>query len=236
MNPTSNLRLPNGSKPRERAASATEAAELLAALPEADRALWATAFYAGLRRGELRALRFDDIDLAAGVIRVERGWDDVAGDIEPKSAKGKRTVPITSTLRDCLTELKASTGRDGADFVFGQHRDRPFTPSYIRKRAADAWKAENEERAEKKIAPLVPIGLHECRHTFVSLMHDAGLTLERIGDYVGHSSTYMTDRYRHLLEGHEQEAARLLDAYLARADPLEGSSNSTWTTHRRCAR
>jgi integrase len=48
-----------------------------------------------------------------------------------------------------------------------------------------------------------PIGLHECRHTYVSLMHAAGLSLERIGDYVGHSSAYMTDRYRHLLAGHE---------------------------------
>ncbi len=44
------------------------------------------------------------------------------------------------------------------------------------------------------------------------------LSLERIGDYVGHGSTYMTDRNRHLLEGHEQEAARMLDEYLARAD------------------
>jgi hypothetical protein len=44
------------------------------------------------------------------------------------------------------------------------------------------------------------------------------LSLERIGDYVGHSSAYMTDRYRHLLEGHEDETRRLVDAYLARAD------------------
>jgi hypothetical protein len=35
------------------------------------------------------------------------------------------------------------------------------------------------------------------------MMHEAGLSLEQIGDYVGHSSTYMTDRYRHLLDGHE---------------------------------
>jgi hypothetical protein len=46
----------------------------------------------------------------------------------------------------------------------------------------------------------------------------ARLSLERIGDYVGQSSNYMTDRSRHLLEGHEAEAARLLDDYLARAD------------------
>jgi integrase len=102
--------------------------------------------------------------------------------------------------------------------VFGATADRPFTPSHIRRSAAKAWEAANEQRSEKRLTPLVPIELHSCRHTFVSLMHDAGLSLERIGDYVGHSSTYMTDRYRHLLEGHEQEAARMLDEYLARAD------------------
>ena len=46
-------------------------------------------------------------------------------------------------------------------------------------------------------------------------LHDAGFSLERIGDYVGHSSTYMTDAYRHLIDGHEAEAATRLDAYLA---------------------
>jgi hypothetical protein len=47
-------------------------------------------------------------------------------------------------------------------------------------------------------------------------MHDAGFTLERIGDYVGHGSAYMTDQYRHLLEGHEAEATERLDSYLER--------------------
>lgn len=49
-------------------------------------------------------------------------------------------------------------------------------------------------------------------------MHAAGLTLEEIGDYVGHSSAYMTDRYRHLLEGHEDATRRKFDAYLSRSD------------------
>jgi integrase len=99
--------------------------------------------------------------------------------------------------------------------------DRPFKPNSVRRAAAKAWAAANKKREEEnkgkerpkdKLVLLNPIGLHECRHTFVSLLHDAGLSLERIGDYVGHSSTYMTDRYRHLLEGHEAEAARMLDA------------------------
>jgi len=46
-------------------------------------------------------------------------------------------------------------------------------------------------------------------------MHAAGRSLEEIGDYVGHSSTYMTDRYRHLIEGARADAASALDALLA---------------------
>jgi integrase len=217
-NPTSGLRLPNNIGRRERAASPSEAAELLAALPDSIRPIYATAFYAGLRRGEMRALRWHDIDLAKGVITVRRSWDDVTGEITPKSAKGTRTVPLTATLRDELAALKATTRRDGTDFVFGPTGNRPFMPANVRTQAIKAWETANKQRAEKELEPLVPIELHSCRHTFVSLMHDAGLSLERIGDYVGHSSTYMTDRYRHLLEGHEQEAARMLDEYLARAD------------------
>ena len=216
--PTSGLRLPNNIGRRERAASPSEAAELLDSLPDKVRTIYATAFYAGLRRGELRALRWDDVDLAKGVIHVRRSWDDYTGEITPKSAKGTRTVPLTALLRDDLVTVKATTGRDGRDFVFGSTADRPFQPSHVRREAAKAWEAANKQRAEQKKPPLMPIELHSCRHTFVSLMHDAGLSLERIGDYVGHGSTYMTDRYRHLLEGHEQEAARMLDEYLARAD------------------
>lgn len=75
VNPTSGLQLPTPRGRRDRIASPEEAARLLAALSQRDRSLWATALYAGLRRGELMALRFQDIDLAGGVIRVERAWD-----------------------------------------------------------------------------------------------------------------------------------------------------------------
>jgi hypothetical protein len=48
-------------------------------------------------------------------------------------------------------------------------------------------------------------------------MHAAGVPLERIGDYVGHSSSYMTDRYRHLIEGQRDEDAARFDSLLAGA-------------------
>lgn len=94
----------------------------------------------------------------------------------------------------------------------------------MRSRALTAWKRANAEEAERAELEngeprlLEPIGLHELRHSFVSMMHDAGFSLEEIGDYIGHSSTYMTDRYRHLLPGATAAAAERFGEYLARAD------------------
>jgi hypothetical protein len=48
-------------------------------------------------------------------------------------------------------------------------------------------------------------------------MHSAGVPLERIGDYVGHSSTYMTDRYRHLIEGQREQDAERFEQLLTGA-------------------
>lgn len=211
------LDLPPDSEPRDRAASPAEAAALLAALPEDDRPLWATAFYAGLRRGELRALRCSDLNSALTEIHVQRGWDDYDGEIEPKSRKGIRRVPIAGALRLVLLEHLARTGRRGDDLVFGRTARDPFTPTHIRKRALGAWAAAAVGAFlgdEKPEIELVPISLHEARHTFVSLMVAAGRSLEEVGDYVGHSSAYMTDRYRHLLDGARGEAAAALDALL----------------------
>jgi integrase len=218
INPTTHLRLPNGSEPRGRTATAAEAADLLSPLPKDLQPIYATAFYGGLRRGEVMALRWKNVDLAAGTIRVAHSWDERAGEIEPKSEKGKRIVPISNLLRDYLTAHKAATGGDGDDFVFGSIHGRPFTPSNVWRRSHVAWDTANKKRKKKRLPPLVPIGLHECRHTYVTLMHDAGVSLEVIGDLVGHSSVYMTDRYRHLLDGAERDAARKFDEYLARAD------------------
>jgi integrase len=216
VNPTDRLDLPTGSKPRDRAATPGEAAELLAALPAEDRALWAVAFYAGLRRGELRGLRWSAIDDAVTEIRVEHGWDEVEGEIAPKSAKGVRRVPIAGALRLILLEHRARTGRRGDDLVFGRTATAPFTPTHVRNRALGAWAATSVGAfLHGESIELEPIGLHECRHTFVSLMHAAGRSLEEIGDYVGHSSAWMTDQYRHLLDGARTDAAAALDALLA---------------------
>ncbi len=103
VNPTTGLELPAVRGRRDRIASPAEAAALLAALPEEERPLWATALYGGLRRGELMALAWEHVDLAEGVIRVERSYDPKAGEyVTPKSRAGTRKVPIAGVLREHL--------------------------------------------------------------------------------------------------------------------------------------
>ncbi len=82
LNPTIGLELPAVRGRRDRIASPTEARALLAALPY-ERALWATAVYAGLRLGELLALEWNDVDFDHGLIHVRRSWDQEAGPIAP---------------------------------------------------------------------------------------------------------------------------------------------------------
>jgi hypothetical protein len=61
---------------------------------------------------------------------------------------------------------------------------------------------------------LRPIGLHECRHTAVSQMLDAGIPIEKVSKFNGHASITTTiDRYGHLLPGGETDAIALLDGY-----------------------
>ena len=207
VNPAESLRLPAVTGRRDRIAPPDEASKLLAALPSEDRALWATAFFAGLRAGELQALQWQDVDLALGVIHVRRSWDKHEGFVLPKSRAGKRAVPLAASLRDYLNAHRASSPGDG--FVFGRSVETPFNYWTVVTRAQRAWKA----------AQLQPIGLHECRHTAVTLWIEAGVEAKRISVWAGHHSVSFTlDRYGHLFKRRDESEMAKVDAYLAAAD------------------
>jgi integrase len=207
---------------RERVASVDEAAALLAALPAFERALWATAFYAGLRLGELQGLDWSDVDFVQNLIRVERSWDRQVGVIEPKSRAGKRRVPLTATLRSYLFDHRLQQGAGGGGRVFPNGRGiRPFTYKVATGRAKAAWAA----------AGLKPIGLHECRHSYAAFMIAAGVNFKALSTYMGHGGIAITlDRYGHLLPGNEQEAATLLDTWLG-TQPASTHGVQTGTAH-----
>ena len=118
INPTLKLTLPVVRGQRERVAGPTEVGPLLDALQPGDRAIYATALYAGLRAGELQALQWDDIDLTNHLIHVKRNWDRQAGFVAPKSRSGNRRVPITPTLRRELLNHRLQQGTGGREFVF----------------------------------------------------------------------------------------------------------------------
>ena len=206
-NPTLGLTLPAIRQRRERVARPEEARVLLEALSPADRPPWATALYAGLRRGELRALRWSDVDFEAGLIRVQRGWDPKEGPIEPKNRAGKRRVPVAGPLRSHLAAHRLRSRGDSEDLVFRGRGGKPLAPDALIERARVAWRA----------AGLQPIGLHECRHTYAAFMIAARVNAKALSTYMGHSTISMTlDRYGHLMPGNEDEAAAMLGAYLER--------------------
>ena len=108
---------------------------------------------------------------------------------------------------DHLTEHRLVTGRPEG-LVFGTSAAAPFQPLRARERADNAWKA----------AGLARITLHDCRHTFSSVIISAGVNAS-----AEHANIAITlDRYGHLMPGNEQEAAGMLDSYLARASARPG--------------
>ena len=89
--------------------------------------------------------------------------------------------------------------------MFGRSETQPFSDSGYRTRASRVWTK----------AGLTPLGFHEARHTYASLMIASGANAKTISTMMGHSSITITlDLYGHLFPGAEAEAAAMLDAYL----------------------
>ncbi len=205
VDPLAGLRLPQGGGRRERVADRAEAQTLIDALDSNDRALWACAFYGTLRRGELRALRWSDVDFDAGLIQVSRGWDDAEGEQTTKSDAGRRDVPLAGILRKLLVAHKLASGRSDDALVFGRTATEPFTASTIAIRARKAWTK----------AKLQPITLHEARHSAASYLIEAGLNDLELTAMVGHSDSRTTKNiYGHLFPGSHVKVAAKVDAYL----------------------
>ena len=173
-------------------------------------ALYAVAMAVGLRRGEALALRWSDVDLDAGSVRVVRTLSRVGKGLvftEPKSARSRRTVPLPAALvaelrahkvRQAAERLTAGSAWEDHDLLFPSRFGTPLDPrNALRAFVAVATRAGLEG-----------VGLHTLRHTAASLMIAQGVHPRVIMETLGHSGISITmDTYAHVLPQQQREAA-----------------------------
>ena len=162
----------------------------------------------GLRLGELRALRWRDVDRERRLVRVERAFS--RRELKrPKTEAGSRSVPLFPSVRSAFTETAAralALGRYAPDeLVFATVRGTPLHESNFNRRV---WRPALERAGLAEAS----YRFHDLRHTCVSRLVAAGADVKLVQAVAGHSSPMITlSRYSRLLDARISEAADRFD-------------------------
>jgi integrase len=207
-----------------------QVAQLLkaATLTPPDDTIIRVALYSGLRRGELFALRWADIEPGngqdGGRLHVRRSIYQGAI-TAPKTEDSDRVVDVPQRLLDDLEVYRIMHPPIGEGFVFRQPSGRPLDP--------DTWHREHLVPRLRQVGLYRPgAGLHALRHTYVSMLIAQGEDVRYIADQVGHSTTRLTqDVYAHVFSKVRVSAMRTLNGAYSNhvADPAETPRNITNT-------
>jgi integrase len=177
---------------------------------------WALLLTRGLRRGELAGLRWDDIDLDGGALSINRTRVIVDGkpsDSLPKTAAGRRSVPLDATLVALLRrhravqaaeKLAGGGAYEDGGWLVADELGRPYYPDSI-----SAWFDQ-----KVKDAGLRRIRLHDCRHSVASLLLASGVPVKLVADLLGHDPKVTLATYAHVLPGASAEATAALSVRL----------------------
>ena len=166
----------------------------------------------GLRRGEILALQWGDLNFRTGALRVERQVHRVKGDLvvsPPKTKAGNRTVLLPAPV---LKVLKAYQKTVHSRWMFPSpvKEDSPLDPAAVRKRLQTVL-----ERAECK-----RLRFHDLRHTFATASLEHGMDIKTLSTIIGHvSSTTTLNTYTHVTDAMRQNAADKIDRGIGRAEP-----------------
>lgn len=185
-NPVAAVKLYQEHNARNRCLSPEEEARLLEALPKRLRPLVTVALHTGMRRGELRALRWEDVDFVTGTIRIR----------QDKAGEG-RWVALNSIAREAVEEAKRQQDPPSA-YVFSSPRGRFL------------HNLERDWRPALRAAKISDFRFHDLRHTFASRLALAGVdlyTVQRAGGWKTHT---MVQRYAHLSPDHIRAAVERL--------------------------
>ena len=178
-------------------------------------ALFFMALFTGMRRSELLALRWSDVDLILCQLSVTRALHHLQdGSLifrQPKTAKGRRLIslsPSTTTLlrehREQQEEMRQALGSTLTedDLVFCHVDGKPLLPNSV----SHAWTKLASRTGLKGIR------LHDARHTHASLMLKQGIHPKIVQERLGHASIQITlDTYSHVTPGLQQAAANRFD-------------------------
>ena len=166
----------------------------------------------GLRRGEILALQWDDLNFRTGALRVERQVHRVKGELvvsPPKTKAGNRTVLLPAPV---LKVLKAYQKTIHSRWMFPSpvKEDSPMDPAAVRKRLQTIL-----ERAECK-----RLRFHDLRHTFATASLEHGMDIKTLSTIIGHvSSTTTLNTYTHVTDAMRQNAADKIDRGIGKAEP-----------------
>ena len=184
-------------------------------------ALYVLAVHCGPRRGELLGLRWSDVDLDAGTLRINRQvqrMHDGSGLVfsEPKNKKARRTIRLTNAASEALRrhrkrqaeeKLRIGTLYQDQGLVFATEIGTPLEPSNIDNRSFKPLLAK---------AGLRSIRFHDLRHTCATLMLSQGVNPKIAQERLGHSTIAQTmDTYSHVLPDMQDQAAAALESALS---------------------
>jgi integrase len=203
------------------AIDAAETVDLLAKLDGGELYMPAVlAVRTGLRRGEVLALRWSDVNLDACRLRVERACDpskaNRGGYKVPKSKHSRRTISFTADVQAVLRaqrrtqnerRLRLGIAYQAHGLVVSRNDGAPWDPS----RFSNAWtKAKKEHSFE--------VSFHELRHSYASQLAGLGVPLGTVQALMGHADPMTTQRvYTHTLAGQLEDAAARQEAALRAA-------------------
>lgn len=173
----------------------------------------------GLRRGEILALQWGDLNFRTGALRVQRQVHRVKGTLvvsPPKTKAGNRTVLLPSPV---LNVLKAYKKIVHSRWMFPSpvKEDSPMDPAAVRKRLQTVL-----ERAECK-----RLRFHDLRHTFATASLEHGMDIKTLSTIIGHvSSTTTLNTYTHITDAMRQSAADKIDRGIGKAKPKDHGQTS----------
>ena len=197
-------------------------------VPEQLRVLFNLAIYAGLRKGELLALEWSDIDFENNTVSVTKAVSVVAGQQitkAPKTKNSRRVVSIPASLTRRIQHLKTDRFRyrlslgdywKGASWIFIQHDGKQMSYSTPYAALQDILQRYNEGKPEAKQLP--PIPFHGLRHTSATLLIAGNqMDMRTVSSRLGHAQASTTiNIYAHALQEMDRKAVDALEQMLAK--------------------